>query len=299
VTAALLVKEKMQKQADLVLKYMYEEWKQFHVYSLKPLEPLTGLPADPTSANLLEKQAYIESQYEAEIERQAQAGKSAGWIYIVVNASAEPLTIASLAANGSTQVVLPIPLKNVTDPATNMSSLVADTRYNNVRIFDVGVYPLDAQGRVIGGDRSVEVVVSKGGASWFLDPSMKLQTFSHNPVKYGADGDFSYQVGADGKACPVNYRACSTTLCPDYISYSPYGTWSVRIDKGQGVDLTKLNALRFEFSVTYGEDASVPGYDWFGKHYPVYLQDKGGGPPQRGCLHADELVEGEIEALPA
>ena len=31
----------METQADLVLKYMYEEWKQFHFFSLKPLEELT------------------------------------------------------------------------------------------------------------------------------------------------------------------------------------------------------------------------------------------------------------------
>jgi len=287
-TAAQLIEEKKQLQTDLVLKYMYEEWKQYHFYSLMPLAPLTGLPAAPTSADLLEKQTRIEANYEAEIERQAHAGKSAGWIYIVINASAEPHTIAALAATGATQVVLPIPLKNVTDPMTNTASLIADTRYTNVRLFDVGVYPLDAQGHVIGGARSVEVIVAKGGASWFFDSDKHLHTFSHEPVKYGAGGDFSYHVDATGKACPVNYRACVDTLCPNYISFSPYGKWDVRVPDGQGIDLSRLNAIRFEFSVTYEEDQSFTGFDWFGKHYPTYLQDKGGGPPQRGCLHTEE-----------
>ena len=297
--AALLVHEKRQKQADLVLKYMFEEWKQFHFFTLKPLEPLS-VPPDPDSTWLLEQQKDIEDKYQDEIEAQGKAGVSAGWIKILVNKSAEPHTIAALAVNGTTQVSLPIPLINVTDPKTNVSSLVADTKFNNVRLFDVGVYPLDEQGKVLGGDQSVEMILTKAGTSLFLDSDMGLHTFTHGPVKYGADGTFTYQTSPDGSACPLAHRAClDKGLCSDYISYSPYGLWTVELCRGIdpkycGVDMTKLAALQFEFQVTFGEDTSYPvshnPRDFFGKHYPAYPQDKGRGRWQQNCPASDEPV---------
>jgi len=287
VTAAQLMHERQQKQAMLVTKYLYEEFKQFHYFSLAPSPPIS-LPEDPQSTDILKLQQALEGAYTAEISRQATAGKSAGWIYIEVNATAEPTTIAALAANGSTRVVLPIPLKNVTDPETNSSVLVADTRYHDMRVYDIGVYLLDAQGKALGGSKSVELFVTKAGTSYFFDKDLKLHVFSHAPVVYGGSGDFSYKPAT---ACPVLHRGCGD-LCPDYIRYSPYGTWDIQIFEAasQGVDMSKLTAVRFEFQVDFGE-VKGPPCDIFGKNYP---QDTGGGPPSRGCLG-----EGEIEALSA
>lgn len=279
-------------QAMLVTKYLYEEFKQYHYFSLAPAPPI-ALPEDPQSTDILQLQQSLEVAYTQEISKQATAGQSAGWIYIEVNASAEPRTIAALAAKGSTSVVLPIPLRNVTDSATNITSLVADTQYYNVRLFDVGVYPLDSHGDVLGGPRSVRVTVAKKGLSSFFDADMKLHTFSHAPVVYGAGGEFSYQIRPGGFACPVASRGCGA-LCPEFIRYSPYGTWNVEIDGSEGVDMTQLRALRFEFQVTYQKNNQPDlGRDFFGKHYPKYMQDEGGGPPDRGCFR------GEITALDA
>ena len=50
--------------------------------------------------------------------------------------------------------MLPIPLKNVTDPATNATRIVADTLYYQMRLHDVGVEParllLDEAGTPLG-----------------------------------------------------------------------------------------------------------------------------------------------------
>ena len=263
IIAARLIEERQHLQADLVLKYIYDEWKQLHFYSLAPLSSLTGLPDLPSSTDLLKKQKSIEDAYQAEIERQAQAGKSAGWIYIEVNASAEPHTIAELITNGSTNVMLPIPLKSTTDPATGVSSLVADTRYNNVRLFDVGVYPLDANGHVIGGDRSVEVIVTKGGASWFFDSDMRLHTFSHQPIKYTVQV-VTFRTRSTRRlvrrALSIPARA-STQCAPTTLASRPMASGmsrNVEIPDGQGIDLSKLQAIRFEVRHSERERPALP-----------------------------------------
>ena len=248
IIAARLIEERQHLQADLVLKYIYDEWKQFHFYSLAPLSSLTGLPDLPSSTDLLKKQKSIEDAYQAEIERQAQAGKSAGWIYIEVNASAEPYTIAELITNGSTNVMLPIPLKSTTDPATGVSSLVADTRYNNVRLFDIGVYPLDANGHVIGGDRSVEVIVTKGGASWFFDSDMRLHTFSHQPIKYTVQV-VTFRTRSTRRlvrrALSIPARA-STQCAPTTLASRPMasGMWRSLMGRGSIYQSCKRSVLR-------------------------------------------------------
>merc|ERR1712113_10657 len=97
-TGALLMKEKQQKQAGLVLKYLYEVAKQFHFFSLRPMPraALAALPDDPQSTDILVVENALLADYQA-----------------------EPRTVAELRVNGSTTVILPIPLRNVTDPATN------------------------------------------------------------------------------------------------------------------------------------------------------------------------------------
>ena len=166
-------------------------------------------------------QQALETEYQAEIV--AQKARSLGWIYVEVDATAEPRTLASLTANGSASVVLPIPLKNVTDPQTNASRMVANTRYYQVRLHDAGVYLLDAAGMPLG-NGSVQVALNKSGPSSFFDSSMQLHAFSHTPVRYG-NGTFVY----DSKTgCPLSENSCGE-LCPDYIRYSPFGKWNVQV----------------------------------------------------------------------
>jgi hypothetical protein len=207
VTAAQLVLERQQKQAMLVTKYLYEEFKQFRYFSLAPSLPIT-LPEDPQSTDILELQQVLELAYQQEIVKQQH--HALAWIYIEVNATAEPSTLASMRTNGSASVVLPIPLKSVSDPSTNASSLVADTLYYQMRLEDVGVYLLDAAGAPLGDGRSVQVALSKSGLSYFFDEDMALHVFSHNPIAYGT-GTFVY----DSKTgCPLAQSYCGE-LCPD------------------------------------------------------------------------------------
>ena len=49
--AAALLEERAQKQAILVTKFLFEEWKQFQYFSLGSAPPLT-LPDDPQSADI-------------------------------------------------------------------------------------------------------------------------------------------------------------------------------------------------------------------------------------------------------
>ena len=154
-------------QAMLVTKYLYEEFKQYHYFSLAPAPPI-ALPEDLQSTDILQLQQALEVSYQKEIE--AQQDHSLAWIYIEVNATAEPRTLASMR-NGSASVVLPIPLKNVTDPATNASRMVADTLYYQMRLHDVGVYLLDASGAPLG-NGPVQVALNKSGLSSFFDSSM-------------------------------------------------------------------------------------------------------------------------------
>ena len=53
----------------LVTKYLYEEFKQYHYFSLKPLPPI-DLPEDPQSTDILTVQQALETAYQAEIVAQ-------------------------------------------------------------------------------------------------------------------------------------------------------------------------------------------------------------------------------------
>ena len=101
----------------------------------------------------------------------------------------------------------------------------------------------------------------------------ELHVYSHQDVEYGSSGSFSYDAA---EKCPASSRACAGNGCQNYIRYSPYGQWTVRIydPVSQGVDITKLVAIRFEFKVTYGE---IPGplRTFFGKNVAQYPQNLG------------------------
>ena len=272
-------------QAMLVTKYLYEEFKQYHYFSLAPAPPI-ALPEDPQSTDILQLQQALEVSYQKEIE--AQQDHSLAWIYIEVNATAEPRTLASMR-NGSASVVLPIPLKNVTDPATNATRMVADTLYYQMRLHDVGVYLLDASGAPLG-NGPVQVALNKSGLSSFFDSSMALHVFSHDPVAYGT-GTFIYDSTT---GCPLSQSYCGD-LCPDYIRYSPFGKWNVQVFNAaqQGVDLSKLASIRFEFQVDY---QAQPGFNpnIFGKDPRRYKQNFG-----KLCAKEQSVGSDEIDALDA
>ena len=73
-------------------------------------------------------------------------------------------------------------------------------------------------------------------------------------MRYG-NGTFVY----DSKTgCPLSENSCGE-LCPDYIRYSPFGKWNVQVYDAvaQGVDLSKLATLRFEFQVDYEAHSGI------------------------------------------
>ena len=265
--AELLMVERQQKQAMLVLKYLYEEWKQFRYLVLDDsIVPAFDIPMNPQSTDILKIQQDIDLAYTNEINRLEQS--SLEWVFIEVNATAEPTTIKSLQMNGSTTVSLPIPMKRVTDPTTNASSMVADTLYYQMRIHDVGVYLLDDQGKPIGDKSEVQVFLTKSGESSFFDANMLLHKFAHEPVKYG-NGMFVYSPAT---GCPLTSASCGD-LCEQFIRYSPYGLWQIQVYSAsqQGIDMSKLASIRFEFSVDTGVK---PGYSpkIFGRDPEMYPQ---------------------------
>ena len=272
VTAAQLVRERQQKQAMLVVRYLYQEWKQLGFFSLAPPVPLT-IPEDPQSADLLKIQTTLEQQYDAEIQQQ-QNPHDLGWLYIVIDVAAEPNTIAAMRANASTSVVLPIPTKNVT-VGPDQWQLVADTNYYQMRLYDVNVYLLDAQSKSLGTD-TVKVDMTKSGESSFFSCSdkcasskdMQLHVFSHDEVQYR---NYVYDALT---TCPVSISDCGD-LCPDYIRYSPYGKWNIaHRAQDSNLDLSKLAALRFEFQIDakFRPDPSINYNQIFGKPLSRYPQ---------------------------
>ena len=259
VSAYSLMYERQQKQAMLVTKYLFNEGKQFQVFS--PTSMLSiALPDNPQSTDILEVQQDLDVKYLAEIMQQT-SGRTLGWIFIEVNETAEPYTLESMRTHGSSSVVLPIPLKNITDPATNASQLVADTNYYDMRIHDIRIYLLDKSGVPIGdGKNSVQVFLDKSSSSSFFDSNMKLHVFTHDPISYGA---FIYDSSKTD--CPISQDFCGNN-CPDYINFSPFGKWTVTVYDGQGADFSKIASMRFEFQVDYKENRGF-SRNIFGKDY--------------------------------
>jgi hypothetical protein len=272
VTAALLMREKQLTQAMLVVKYLYEEWKQFRYFSLTDLAP-PNVPENPQSSDILLIQQSLESKYENEIKRQQQ--RTLMWVYIVINATTENSTISAMRSDASTSVILPIPLKSVNDSQTNTTRLVANTNYYGMRLHNVNVYLLDADGAALG-NGPVQVELTKSGHSSFFSCSsspcastddMQLHTFTHDEIKYGR------YVYDSKTGCAVTSSYCGD-LCPDYIRYSPFGQWTIQVPSPseQGVDLSKIAALRFEFQV---DTQTAEGFNpnIFGKPPDKYPQN--------------------------
>ena len=270
VSASFLMYERQHTQAMLVTKYLYEEFKQYHYFSLEPIDKSTiVLPDNPQSTDLLKMQQDLDIRYAAEIRK--QKNRNLAWIYVEVNQAAEPSTLASMR-KGSASVVLPIPLKSATDPVTLATRMVADTNYYQMRLHDVRVYLLDESGSPFGGNGGqVQVSLSTSGPSSFFDSSFALNVFTHEPVKLGT-GDFVYNSKT---GCPLSASYCGD-LCPNYVRYSPFGKWNVQVFDPiqQKVDLSKLASIRFEFQVDYEEG---PGFsrNLFGLDPDVYPQNFG------------------------
>jgi len=268
ISAAYLMYERQQKQAMLIIKYLYEEVKQYQYFSLTTLQPPIKLIENPQMEDILGEQQRLEGAYLSEMAKQ-KSGSNLAYIYIEVNQAAEPSTLESMRINASTSVLLPIPLKNSTDPATNAAQLVANTTYYQIRIRDVAVYLLDESGKPLG-NGSVQVKIEKSGISSFFDSNMDLHVFTHAPVKFGA-GSFVYNSET---GCPLSESDCGA-LCTDYIRYSPFGKWNVTVDKPtqQGVDLSKLASIRFQFQIDYRSTDGDFSRNWFGKDPERYPQD--------------------------
>ena len=175
-----------------------------------------------------------------------------------------------MAQNNTVRVSLPIPLKQETDPATNLTSLVNNTLFYQMRLHDVGVYLLDANSKPLGSG-PVQVTLTKAGSSLFFDEDMKLSVFTHAPVRYGS-GTFVYDSST---GCPQNQADCGD-MCQKFIRYSPFGEWDVQVysPEKQNVNMSKLVSLRFEFQVDYQQIPGL-GYNFFGKSPELYPQNFG------------------------
>ena len=177
-----------------------------------------------------------------------------------------------MVQNNTAKISLPIPLKQETDPTTNVKRLVNDTLYYQMRLHDVRVYLLDANGKPLGtAGTPVQLSITKAGSSSFFNNDMSLTVFSHQPVRYGA-GMFVYDPVT---GCPETQSYCGN-LCPDFIRYSPFGQWNVEIfsPEKQKVNMSNLVSLRFEFQIDYKHfDGFNPSF--FGKSPELYPQNFG------------------------
>lgn len=170
---------------------------------------------------------------------------------------------------GLTDVQLPLPTKAVVDTETNRVVLVADSPHYAVRLQDMSVLFLDAQGNLLG-TGNVLLGFTKQGRSSFLDKAGNQHIFTHKSL--------SYELAYDATSgCRVAGSFCAGEICDD-VKYSPYGWYSISVDSpsqtyranqsSSAIDTSKIKALRFEFKVTYmSTDPGSPG-KWFGKDYP-------------------------------
>jgi len=252
VQAAKLITEQKEKQVMLMTKYLYEEYKQFNYLSLG-LAPELSLPAIPTTADFNRAQNDLLTAQMAFDKAEATRAVTKTWLNYVVNVTQENTTLSTLQQTGSTVVDIPIPLINGT---------VADTNYYEVRLKDVRVYLLPQAAQMPAGQQT-KLYIEKQGTSFFLDKDLKLNVFSHPRVQYSS---FTYST----EYCPETGSGCGD-LCSDYINYSPYGSWKITVPNEQGIDMSKVTGLHFEFSVTYAEIQSPSIRPWFGKHYPGQL----------------------------
>lgn len=262
VTAVLLLAQQRQQQASLVLQYLFDEWKQVNYFTLGKA-PAISLPGDPRSADVLQMQRELDAAVATELASQGVATHT--WAYIELNATNEPNTISSMRQNGSALVSLNLPFKEVTvltEDGGNRTSLIADTKFHNVRMSDVAVYLLDANHKTMGAGAGhpVHLTLSKYGESSFFDDSFALHTFTHEPL---SRNNLAYDSST---SCPMTSSDCGAMCETTFINYSPYGVWALAVPDAadQAVDLTSIATLRFEFKVSYHGDGGSCR-TWFGK----------------------------------
>jgi hypothetical protein len=253
---------------------------QFRYFVLdETLVPSITLGLAPSYDDLSSAYQTLSEAYITAKDNQAKrVNEKVGWVYIEVPIEKEPYSIASLQQNGTATVNLPIPLLNYTDPATNETKLKADTTYYDVRMLDVGAYLLSAPNTplVSSTGHTIGASLSKGGSSSFFNSTFGLVEFTHSEQEYSS---FRYDSST---GCPTTGAVCSeSALCPDYIQYSPFGTWHVAFpsvfEPQSGLNMSQVHSIRFEFHVTFrgGPNEHDPNERIFGKGYPLgtYPQD--------------------------
>eukprot|EP01043_Picozoa_sp_COSAG02_P059833 COSAG02_NODE_7696_length_2887_cov_17.426112_2_plen_313_part_00 len=137
---------------------------------------------------------------------------------------------ANFVQTGELSVTIPLP-----DDTTYYG-----VTFSDVRIFLVG---LDV-------DRgNVVVTATKSGTSTFLDSTGQEWHFTHQET----NPPFEFQYNA--KTCHVlsssDQRLAGDGMSDIYVHYSPYGAWNLQVDLDDGIDLSSVTAIRFEFEVSF------------------------------------------------
>jgi len=225
--AASLIQLKRSIVVIQIVRLLYTQVRQFQFLSLQTI-PTFSLPTNPTTTELLELQASIRTQVSIYEEQAAQNIATVCASTFTVTRSDSPNQFQNLqtGTKATFQVPLPTDTSSTNFVAVRLKQpkfFLGFSNFTKARVADV-----------------VHVRAVHIGQSSFLRADGQVISFTHPDISYR----FFYN----------SQNNCSTSANEenqDFISYSPYGMWTITIDPGQIGNLSQLNSVTFVFEVSF------------------------------------------------
>jgi hypothetical protein len=248
VGAALQIARTQLYQAQLnVLRASGEACAQFEVWSLESCTDsgVAAVPKNPTAQDIDTFCAALDLAI-----ARASAGKSPtpAWVQIVYNRTKNPEAFVN-ASNGTFYFHVGMP---------------AEPGLLNLRVNAYRAYFLPVEGNQITEQGAVmQTQFKRSGTSQFVDQGGKVFSFTHADVQ-GEVLPFQPNTQACNPnpqvpepVCPAPWCTGSSPTVPFNVA-SPYGMWTVRVNKKIFLDTGAITGAVLQFSVDSTDDDDLP-----------------------------------------
>jgi len=232
--AQSLLYEKRSNQVYLYMLWFYQEVKQLEFFSLSNYNP--NIPANPSTNDLIQAQINVAEEITLALESHTTAPTQC-WSRLEIPATQYPNAFSALKANRS--MLLPIVFPNT----TNYYMVF----YNDVHLYLQG-------NNVAKSDMIVQLGLTHQGESYFLSQSGEQWNFTHSDLPYS----FFYNSTS---LCPTS----SPYSAPNYINYSPFGYWNISVPNQDGLDITQVTSVAFEFQIYFYQHQTPQTEPLFGR----------------------------------
>jgi len=249
-TIANLLVHKMEARAFLLLEILTKQVRQFEYWALSPNAFQDGFPIARyrQTANTRWCDAFSDMQTRIETERLKMLERfnerpQANWVRYTIRNNTSPDFFTQLRTTarardemqltGNFTYNVPVPTFAIAAPEVS--------KFWRLNVLDVHAYLSPLPWNL---SRDVNVQIEKGAQSTFFDEEGKCHDYVHSPQTF----EFRYRSQTCEKLGST--RADTIPEYEDYITYSPYGTWSV-LSTLTSEQITQVDEVTLEFHLSF------------------------------------------------